>query len=65
MATSKKKTTKKTKGFRVSFSIYWDSIGVWKRAVTEIVYNTQQEAQRYADQLNKGRNTKNARVRKA
>lgn len=76
MSTKKKKTVKgsakknsakkdTSKGFRVSYSMYWESIGAWKRDVTAIVYTTREKAQRYADQLNKGQNTKNARVIKA
>ncbi len=63
MASSKKRTAKST-GFRVSYSMYWGD-GKWKRAVTAIVYKTRQEAQKYADQLNKGNSHRNARVRKA
>lgn len=64
MATSKKKTANNSKGFRVSYSML-SHTGKWKRDVTAIVYKTKQEAQRYADQLNRGNSTRNARVRKA
>lgn len=64
MATSKKKSTNNSKGFRVSYSMLLHT-GKWKRDVTVIVYKTKQKAQRYADQLNRANNTKNARVRKA
>lgn len=65
MRSKKSKSTKKSNGYRVSYSMYWESIGKWKRDVTAIVYKTKQEAQKYADQLNRGRDIKNARVRKA
>lgn len=64
MATNKKKSIKQSNGYKVSYSMYLHT-GKWKREVTVIVYKTKQEAQRYADQLNRGNNTKNARVRKA
>ena len=65
MATSKKKSAKNAGGYRVSYWMYWESSGKWRKHVTAIVYKTRQEAQKYADQLNKGKKTKNARVRKA
>lgn len=64
MATSKKKTASNSNGFRVSYSALLHT-GKWKRDITAIVYKTKQEAQRYADQLNRGNSTRNARVRKA
>ena len=64
MATSKKKSDINSKGFRVSFSLLLHT-GKWKRQVTVITYKSKKEAQRYADQLNRGNSTKNARVRKA
>lgn len=63
MATSKKKSANKSKGFRVSYSML-SHTGKWKRDITAIVYKTRQEAQQYANQLNKGNSTRNARVRK-
>lgn len=64
MKPRKIKSTKKPKGFRVSYSMYWGD-GIWRRDVTAIVYKTRQEAQKYADQLNRGNSHRNARVRKA
>jgi hypothetical protein len=64
MATRKKKTASKSKGFRVSYSMLLFT-GKWKREVTTIIYNSRQAAQRYADQLNASNRYKNARVRKA
>lgn len=63
----KKKSAKKDtpKGYKVSYSMYWESIGQWKRDVTAIVYKTKQDAQKYADQLNQSNRFRNARVRKA
>lgn len=62
MVTNKKRSS--SKGYKVSYSIL-THLGKWKRDITTITYKSKQEAQRYADQLNKGNNTKNARVRKA
>ena len=36
----------------------------WKKDVTSITYNTKAEAQKYANQLNKGGRYRYARVRK-
>jgi hypothetical protein len=62
MSTRKKKNS--ATGYKVSYSML-NHLGKWKRHLTIITYTAQQEAQRYADQLNRGNSTKNARVRKA
>lgn len=50
--------------YRVSYhQILHD--GKIKKSVTEITYKTKEEAQKYADQLNRGNYFKYARVRKA
>jgi hypothetical protein len=54
---------KKIKGYKVSYTQILHN-GKIRRDETVIIYKSKARAQDYADQLNRGRSYKNARVKK-